>query len=116
MRLVIIGDELSKYPEVRRAVIQGKIVFPSLYEGFGLPPLEAMACGAPVVTSNSSSLPEVVGEAAMIVNPENVFDIARGIREVLLDEGLRRQTRAIAWGRDVCLQPLALVDTSQLRN
>ena len=116
LRLVIIGDELSKYPEVRRAVIQSKMehlvrflgfvpietlrafyksaaafVFPSLYEGFGLPPLEAMACGAPVVTSNSSSLPEVVGEAAMIVNPENVFDIARGIREVLLDEGLRRR-------------------------
>ncbi len=62
-------------------MIQSKIVFPSLYEGFGLPPLEAMACGAPVVTSNSSSLPEVVGEAAMIVNPENVF----------LDEGLRRR-------------------------
>ena len=116
LRLVIIGDELSKYPQVRRAVIQSKMeslvrflgfvpietlrafyksaaafVFPSLYEGFGLPPLEAMACGTPVVTSNSSSLPEVVGDAAMIVNPENVFDIARGIREVLLDEVLRRR-------------------------
>ena len=116
LRLVIIGDELSKYPQVRRAVIQSKMeslvrflgfvpvetlrafyksaaafVFPSLYEGFGLPPLEAMACGTPVVTSNSSSLPEVVGEAAMIVNPENVFDIARGIREVLLDEVLRKR-------------------------
>lgn len=116
LRLVIIGDELSKYPQVRRAVIQSKMeslvrflgfvpvetlrafyksaaafVFPSLYEGFGLPPLEAMACGTPVVTSNSSSLPEVVGDAAIIVNPENVFDIARGIREVLLDEVLRRR-------------------------
>jgi glycosyltransferase involved in cell wall biosynthesis len=64
-------------------------VFPSLYEGFGLPPLEAMASGTPVVTSNVSSLPEVVGDAAMLVNPENVFDIARGIREVLLDDELR---------------------------
>jgi glycosyltransferase involved in cell wall biosynthesis len=66
-------------------------VFPSLYEGFGLPPLEAMACGTPVVASNVSSLPEVVGDAAMVVNPENVFDIARGIREILLDEFLRRR-------------------------
>jgi glycosyltransferase involved in cell wall biosynthesis len=66
-------------------------VFPSLYEGFGLPPLEAMASGTPVVTSNVSSLPEVVDEAAVMVNPENVFDIARGIREVLLDDALRQK-------------------------
>ena len=66
-------------------------VFPSRYEGFGLPPLEAMACGTPVVTSNVSSLPEVVGDAAVLVNPENVFDIARGIREALLDEPLRAE-------------------------
>jgi glycosyltransferase involved in cell wall biosynthesis len=64
-------------------------VFPSLYEGFGLAPLEAMALGTPVVASAVSSLPEVVGEAAMIVKPENVFDIARGIRDVLLDPDLR---------------------------
>ncbi len=72
-------------------------VFPSLYEGFGLPPLEAMASGTPVVTSSISSLPEVVGDGAMLVNPENVFDIARGITEVLLDEDLRG--RLIARGR-----------------
>jgi glycosyltransferase involved in cell wall biosynthesis len=66
-------------------------VFPSLYEGFGLPPLEAMASGTPVVTSNISSLPEVVGEAAVLVNPENVFEIARGIREVLTNESLRAE-------------------------
>ena len=64
-------------------------VFPSLYEGFGLPPLEAMASGTPVITSGVSSLPEVVGDAAMLVNPENVFDIARGIKEVLLNRELR---------------------------
>ena len=50
-----------------------------------------MACGAPVVTSNVSSLPEVVGDAAVLVNPENVFDIARGIKEALLDETLRAE-------------------------
>ena len=80
-------------------------VFPSLYEGFGLPPLEAMASGTPVVTSNVSSLPEVVGDAAVLVNPENVFDIARGIRDVLFDQRLRadlirrgyEQARRFSW-------------------
>lgn len=130
LRLIIIGDEISKYPAVRRAVIQTRVedvvrflgfvpfdtlrvfyegaaafVFPSLYEGFGLPPLEAMASGTPVVTSNISSLPEVVGDAAVLVNPENVFDIARGICEILTDENLRaslickgyEQARRFSW-------------------
>ena len=82
--------------------------FPSLYEGFGLPPLEAMAAGTPVVTSNVSSLPEVVGEAAVMVNPESVFDIARGLREVLLDDEIRarcidrgyRQLARFSWQRN----------------
>lgn len=116
LRLVLIGDTISQYPAVRQAVIKSRVeplvrflgfvpfetlrcfyesaaafVFPSRYEGFGLPPLEAMACGTPVVTSNVSSLPEVVGDAAVLVNPENVFDIARGIREALLDETLRAE-------------------------
>lgn len=116
LHLIIIGDEISRYPSVRHAVIKSRVesvvrflgfvpldtlrcfyetasafVFPSLYEGFGLPPLEAMAAGTPVVTSSVSSLPEVVNDAAMLVNPENVFDIARGIRDVLLDEDLRRR-------------------------
>ena len=64
-------------------------VFPSLYEGFGLPPLEAMAHGTPVVTSNTSSLPEVVGNAAVLVNPENVFEIMRALHRVLIDQALR---------------------------
>jgi glycosyltransferase involved in cell wall biosynthesis len=132
LRLIIIGDEISKHPEVRRAVIQTRVenavrflgfvpfdtlrvfystaelfVFPSLYEGFGLPPLEAMASGTPVVTSKVSSLPEVVGDAAMTVNPEIVFDIARGIRDVLIDRDLRsrliqagyNQARSFSWRR-----------------
>ena len=65
--------------------------FPSLYEGFGLPPLEAMASGTAVVCSKSTSLAEVVGDAAVIVSPDNVFDIARGIREVLKSPGLRAE-------------------------
>jgi glycosyltransferase involved in cell wall biosynthesis len=132
LRLLIIGDEISRYPALRHAVIQSRVedsvrflgfvpietlrvfyqgaaafVFPSLYEGFGLPPLEAMACGTPVVCSSVSSLPEVVGDAAEIVNPENVFDIARGMREVLLDAALRdrlvergfEQARRFSWER-----------------
>ena len=132
LRLIIIGDEISRHPKVRRTVIQTRtehcvrflgfvpfdtlkvfyttataFVFPSLYEGFGLPPLEAMASGTPVVASNASSLSEAVAEAAMIINPENVFDIARGIREVLLDESLRarliqsgfEQVKQFSWHR-----------------
>ena len=119
LRLVIIGDDLSAHSDLRRTVLRTRVqndvrflgfvpvetlrvfyqsaevfVFPSLYEGFGLPPLEAMAQGTPVVTSNVSSLPEVVGDAAVLVHPENVFDIARGIEQVLLQEGLRQELRS----------------------
>jgi glycosyltransferase involved in cell wall biosynthesis len=68
-------------------------VFPSLYEGFGLPPLEAMACGTPVVCSNTSSLPEVVGDAAITVDPEDVGALAEALRRALLDVDLRRERR-----------------------
>jgi glycosyltransferase involved in cell wall biosynthesis len=66
-------------------------VFPSLYEGFGLPPLEAAACGVPVVASSVSSVPEVMAKAAEYVNPEYVPDIVRGVRRVLDDQQYRRQ-------------------------
>ena len=68
-------------------------VYPSLYEGFGLPPLEAMACGTPVVTSNTSSLPEVVGNAGRLVAPTDVEGFAAAIRNVIEDEALRRRMR-----------------------
>jgi glycosyltransferase involved in cell wall biosynthesis len=68
-------------------------VFPSLYEGFGLPPLEAMAHGTPVLTSNTSSIPEVVGNAAVLVNPENLFEMMRALQRVLLDQPLREKLR-----------------------
>ncbi|HEX2914879.1 MAG TPA: glycosyltransferase family 1 protein [Chloroflexia bacterium] len=68
-------------------------VFPSLYEGFGLPPLEAMACGTPVVTSNLSSLPEVVGEAALTVNPHSVKELGAAIKRVLSEPDLRADLR-----------------------
>jgi glycosyltransferase involved in cell wall biosynthesis len=116
LRLVIIGDTISQYPgraagrDSRAAWstwcaswasspsnaalllrIGRGVRVPLALRRLRLPPLEAMACGTPVVTSNVSSLPEVVGDAAMLVNPENVFDIARGIRDVLLDEPLRAE-------------------------
>lgn len=66
-------------------------VYPSLYEGFGLPPLEAMACGTPVITSNLSSLPEVVGDAGILVDPYSVDEIAEAIHQVLSNARLREQ-------------------------
>ncbi len=80
-------------------------VFPSLYEGFGIPVLEAMEAGVPVVASNVASLPEVVGDAGRLVDPSSVDDIAAGLREVLADEALRqdlvrrgyRQLRRFSW-------------------
>src|SRR5439155_16846144 len=124
LKLVLIGDDISKYAALRRAVHQhqlhkyvrflgylpeetlavmyrlaGVFVFPSLYEGFGLPPLEAMASGTPVVTSNVSSLPEVAGEAAVLVDPYRPEAIADGIERVLSDETLRRDLREKEFAR-----------------
>jgi glycosyltransferase involved in cell wall biosynthesis len=116
LKLIIIGDELSRHQYLRLTVIRSGaqqdvrffgfvpypilrvfyqsaelFAFPSLYEGFGLPPLEAMANRTPVLASNTSSLPEVLDDAAVLVNPENVFDIARGMRSILSDDILRQK-------------------------
>ena len=66
------------------------LVSPSLYEGFGLPPLEAMACGCPVIVSNRGALPETTGKAAIKVNPYDIDGITKAIRQVLTDENLRQ--------------------------
>lgn len=122
LKLIVIGDDLSSHPRLRRTVVRSGVqndvrflgfvpidvlrifydvakvfVFPSLYEGFGLPPLEAMAHGTPVVTSNTSSLPEVAGNAALLVNPENVFEIRRGLQRVLLDPILRARMTQLGY-------------------
>ena len=91
-RVVFLGsvpDE--KLPDVYRGAVA--FVFPSLYEGFGLPPLEAMACGTPVVSSTATSLAEVVGDAALVVDPFDIDSIADGLDEVVRDEGLRAELR-----------------------
>ncbi|MGC8873759.1 MAG: glycosyltransferase family 4 protein [Chloroflexia bacterium] len=70
------------------------VVYPSLYEGFGVPPLEGLACGTPVLTSNVSAMPEVVGDAAILVDPKDPASIADGLRRLIEDEELRRALRA----------------------
>jgi glycosyltransferase involved in cell wall biosynthesis len=130
LKLLVIGEAPARHAELRSAVVRARVredvrflgfvpepvlrvfyaraqafLFPSLYEGFGLPPLEAMAHGTPVLTSNASSLPEVFRDAALLVNPDNVFDIARGIRQILTDKALREQlircgftrARSLSW-------------------
>jgi len=134
VKLLIIGDEISKYPNLRRLVhkfqlhqqvrflgfvsdatlavlyrLAGVFVFPSLHEGFGLPPLEAMAAGTPVITSNVSSLPEVVGDAAVLIDPMDAGAIADAMARVLEDETLRAELvrrgheriKAFSWERSV---------------
>ena len=115
MPLVIAGAWDGRYPEARQRAaalsLEGRVrwlgpvpdsdlpalysgallfVFPSLYEGFGLPVLEAMACGTPVACSNSSSLPEVAGDAALLVDPMNTEELVTAVRTALENESLRQ--------------------------
>ncbi|HEY7818514.1 MAG TPA: glycosyltransferase family 1 protein [Vicinamibacteria bacterium] len=121
--LIVVGDDISKYPALRRKVeehglrpyvrffgfvpemtlvalyrLADVFVFPSLYEGFGFPPLEAMANGTPVITSRISSLPEVVGDAALTVDPYDTNEIASAMKTLLNDEALR--SRLSSSGRE----------------
>jgi glycosyltransferase involved in cell wall biosynthesis len=85
---LVSQDKLEQY------FINAEIfVFPSLYEGFGLPPLEAMACGCPVISSNAASLPEVCGDAVLYIDPHSPEDIAEKIRQVLSDDSLRNELK-----------------------
>ena len=96
------GEELGLWYNAATA-----FVYPSLYEGFGLPPLEAMQCGVPVVTSNAASLPEVVGNAALLVDPMSVEGWSDALVRVATDSALRgdlrerglRQARQFTWER-----------------
>lgn len=134
VKLLIIGDDISKYSNLRRLVHRHQLhqhvrflgfvstdtlaalyqlaqvfVFPSLYEGFGLPPLEAMANGTPVITSNVSSLPEVVGDAALLIDPLDSESLAQAMQRVLTEPGLRadlirrghERVKAFSWERSV---------------
>jgi glycosyltransferase involved in cell wall biosynthesis len=86
--------EYIPYPELPKVIRQARaLVFPSLWEGFGLPVLEAMACGTPVITSNLSALVEVAGDAAILVDPYQVKEIASAMYELSKDSDLHRQLR-----------------------
>ena len=132
LRLIIIGDEISKYPPLRQAVHRHRLnkfvrflgfqpyetlavfyrlarafVFPSIYEGFGLPPLEAMASGVQTMVSDRSCLPEVCGDAALYVDPDDIAGFAKAIEEALEDEKAREthverglaRAAAFTWAR-----------------
>jgi glycosyltransferase involved in cell wall biosynthesis len=123
-QLVLVGKKAWLYGETLRAVEQYGVgdltiftgyvsdadlqalytgalcfVYPSYFEGFGLPPLEAMQCGAPVIVGNRTSLPEVVGDAGLLVNPFDVDQLARAIAQVIDDASLRRELRAKGFER-----------------
>lgn len=118
IKLVIVGEEDRRYPESQELVKELNLekeviftgfldeadliywynravsfVFPTFYEGFGLPVVEAFACGCPVITSNVASLPEVVGDAAFLINPENPSELTEAMRRLLVDAPLRENLR-----------------------
>ena len=114
-KLVIVGMVMDKVSEIfqtlkglnleDQVIFTGKVpdndlvglynsadlfIYPCLYAGFGLPPLEAMSCGTPVIASNNSSLPEVVGDAGLLINPYDITEIADAINNIITDDDLRK--------------------------
>jgi glycosyltransferase involved in cell wall biosynthesis len=104
-----LGELIERRQMTKRVVFAGPIpehrlpslykgavalVFPSLYEGFGLPVIEAMACGTPVITSNTTALPEVAGNAALLVDPESTEEIAMALGRLVSDVELQDSLRA----------------------
>ena len=84
--------EYVNYDELPKIINQAiALVFPSLWEGFGLPVLESMGCGTPVITSNLSSLPEITGDAAILINPYNIAEIAAAMQSIINDSQLRNK-------------------------
>jgi len=123
-RLVLVGDPAHRFGNMSRTIaecgMEGRVicpgrmpieditrlyshadlfVFPSLYEGFGMPVIEAMACGAPVVTSNRTALPEVAGDAALLVNPDDDDELAGAMVRIFRDASLRESLRAKGFER-----------------
>ncbi len=102
--VVILGyvpnEDIIKFYNIAKL-----FVFPSLYEGFGLPPLEAMACGCPVITSNISSLPEIVGNAGVLMDPYDPDDLSRKMYQILINKTLQndlqkkglKQAKKFSW-------------------
>src|SRR3989338_2373996 len=134
MNLVIVGAEGWKYDRIYRFWNRMKhksqvrflfnvtredlpyiysaarlFVYPSFYEGFGFPPLEAAACGTPVIVSHSSSLPEIMGDAALYIDPFNIADLARAMERLLSDSALcdtlqtqgKEKVRTFTWNKTV---------------
>jgi glycosyltransferase involved in cell wall biosynthesis len=112
----------ANLPDLYRGAIA--LIFPSLYEGFGLPPLEAMACGTPVITSNVSSLPEVVGDSAILVDPFDENALSYNIEKLINDDDLRKylslkgisRSKQFTWERTAKLTQSILNDAINLTN
>ena len=96
-RSAALGDAVRFLGRIEDADLPGlyaaatAFIFPSKYEGFGLPVLEAMACGTPVACSNNSSLPEVAGDAALLFNPQNISEISQTMEQLSTNVALRQQ-------------------------
>ena len=90
-KYIIELNSLTSYEVAELYNVVDCLLFPSLYEGFGMPPLEAMACGTPVIASNAGSLPEVIGKAGLLYNPNDIVGLSNGIKLIIKDKTKRNQ-------------------------